>query len=71
MGRSRVGWSLDSGLSVHYEAYWKTWKEACHEELPSIEHAMFRERLLRLEEIHGDAIRKRFPPEDLTVFVEI
>jgi len=40
------------------------WKEACHEELPGPEHAMFRDRLMQLEDIHGEAIRKRFPAED-------
>jgi len=47
-------------------SYWmqteKTWKEECHNRLPSPEHAKLRERLLQLEDIHGDAIRKRFPP---------
>jgi len=42
-----------------------TWKEECNTELPRSEHAYVRERLLQLEEIHGDAIRERFPPGSL------
>lgn len=58
------GWRLSSSYAL---IYWKlgvekTWKEECHKQLPDLEHAKLRERLLQLEDIHGDAIRKRFPP---------
>jgi len=61
---SRVGRGLHFSLSEL-----KTWEEICHEKLPGPEHAKFRDRLLRLEDIHGDAIRKRFPPEEDSIEV--
>jgi len=39
----------------------KTWKEECYKELPKPEHAKLREWVLQLEDIYGDAMRKRFP----------
>lgn len=42
----------------------KTWKEVCHEHLPKPEYAKLRERLLHLDDIHGPAMRKRFPPRE-------
>ncbi len=40
------------------------------QELPKPEHARLRERLLRLEDIHGDATRKRFP-QPTSLIIEI
>lgn len=48
----------------------KPWKELCNEYLPNPEHAKLRERLLLLGDIHGPAMRKRFPPEDGSVAAE-
>ncbi len=48
----------------------KSWEETCHGELPGPQHARLRERLIRVEEMHGDAFRKRFPPEDLAIIGE-
>lgn len=42
----------------------KTWKEVCISYLPNAEHAKLRKRLLRLEDIRGAALRKRFPPKE-------
>jgi len=57
------------------EWYWyifikKTWKEECHVWLPNPEHAELRERLLRLEDIHGDATRTCFPPATVKEYGE-
>jgi len=61
---SRVGRGLAFDMS-RYRTHSKTWKEACHYELPGPEHAKFRDGLFRLEDIHGDAIRECFPPEEV------
>ncbi|KLO10519.1 hypothetical protein SCHPADRAFT_906835 [Schizopora paradoxa] len=42
----------------------KPWRELCHESLPNPEHVKLRQSLLRLEDIHGSAIRNSFPPEE-------
>ncbi len=39
----------------------KTWKERCHDELPSPENAQLRVRLLQLEDIHGTRCASVFP----------
>ncbi len=45
------------------QACYRTWREECFRQLPNPAHAQMRERLLRLEEVHGGAIRNRFPQE--------
>ena len=61
---SRVGRELDFSRRGSYPTRGKAWGMECHGQLPRTEHAKLRSRLLRLEELHGDAIRKRFPQED-------
>jgi len=62
ISRSRAGRGM--ALWMSSQTHLKTWKSMCHNILPAQEHAKLRNWLLRLEEIHGDAIRKRFPPEE-------
>ncbi len=59
--RSRLGRKIRSFLKDSSEKYLHTWKDACREELPGPEHSKFCERLVQLEDIHGEAIRKCFP----------
>lgn len=40
------------------------WKVLCHEHLPNPEHSKLRERLMHLEDVHGPAMRKHFPPKE-------
>lgn len=64
-----------SGYSYEGEEWFKlnipltatTWKALCYAYLPNPEHAKLRERLLRLEDIHGPGMRKRFRPEEGSV----
>ncbi|KLO10524.1 hypothetical protein SCHPADRAFT_516060 [Schizopora paradoxa] len=39
-----------------------SWGELCHESLPKPEHANLRQSLLRMEDIYGSALDKRFTP---------
>jgi len=48
----------------------ETWGEECFKQSAGAEHTDFRERLLSLEGIHGEAVRERFPPEHLHVGAE-
>jgi len=52
---------LASDLRRQYPTFGRTWKETCYGGLPGPKHARLRERLLRLEVIHGDTMRKQFP----------
>jgi len=51
-----------SSLGPEHPSFEKTWKEACHGRLTHSEHAKLREKLLLLEDTHGDVIHKRLPP---------
>lgn len=59
--RSCVKRRLASDLRRQYPTFGRTWKETCYGGLPGPKHARLRERLLRLEVIHGDTMRKQFP----------
>lgn len=61
----RVRRSGGSTSRHYYRTFGKTWVEACHKELPGPEHANLRKRLLGLDDIRGEAICERFPPEIL------
>jgi len=65
--RSRVGLLLSPGAVKLRSG---TWTEECRRALPGPEHDVVRERLLELEQIHGDTVRQRFPPEDPAVIAE-
>ncbi|KLO14323.1 hypothetical protein SCHPADRAFT_318793 [Schizopora paradoxa] len=49
-----------SWLERNYRSSVKTWKELCRDSLPHPDHAKLFEELLRLEDVHGLAARKRF-----------
>ncbi len=59
------------GYEYWYTSTKYTWKEECHKRLPSPEHAKLRERLLQLEDIHGDAMRTRFPPAPVDEYEDL
>lgn len=60
----------DKWLTSEFPSIAKPWNELCHDYLPSSEHAKLREKLLRLEDMHGPWMRKRFPPDEGSLAAE-
>ncbi|KLO12555.1 hypothetical protein SCHPADRAFT_929149 [Schizopora paradoxa] len=65
--RSRAGLLLSPGA---VQLRGETWTDECYRELPDLDYNILRDCLLRLEAIHGEAIREQFPPEDPAIIAE-
>lgn len=41
----------------------ESWRELCYDFPPNAEHTKLREKLLRLDDVHGHTMFTRFPPQ--------
>lgn len=62
-------YSCESGLRLqdHFPSLAKSWKDICHNYLPGPEDLKVRERLSRLEDVYGFALRGCYPREERSI----